>query len=312
MGVPCWPHVASLSTMQRTNSPRRRRLMYQRLASARSRHFERRTERMSIWMRRSAWIPVRLLVALLLRCRHHGRRTDQCRMGHRLLQSLTDGLGWNRETLKLFICRPSSRFRVLGPSSGWIPPSCNGPTTRSSATSLVDVVWRMSWPTYVWAYSFRPNCAWLQSSTGRASGTHATIEGSGVSERRLSSWCRFAWARPIVLCCAAWSHTRMVSMWSSSRVVCARRAARSLLTTKSHTTTIVRRRLTLLRHLLGRMPELRSFSFQGARAEFRVHLFTLPNRFTSTVFSLSILLGTRYWKLHLWNLPDSYKWNAPI
>ena len=119
--------------MQRTNSPRRQRLMYQRLASARSRHFERRTERKSISMRRSSWIPVRLLVALLLRCRHHGRRTDQCRMGHRLLQSLTDGSGGNRETLKLFICRPSSRFRVLGPSSGWIPPSCNGPTTRSSA-----------------------------------------------------------------------------------------------------------------------------------------------------------------------------------
>ena len=32
----------------------------------------------------------------------------------------------------------------VGSSSGWTPPSCGVPTTRSSASSLVDVVWRMS------------------------------------------------------------------------------------------------------------------------------------------------------------------------
>ena len=134
--------------MQRTDPPRRRRLMYQRLVFTRSRSFARRTERLSISMRWSAWIPVRrpgLHLTRLTPRRHNGRGSGQCRVCHRQLQSLTDGVqaARHRERLKLLDCRRSSPCRELGPSSGWTPPSCGGPMTRSSASSLVDVVWRM-------------------------------------------------------------------------------------------------------------------------------------------------------------------------
>ena len=62
------------------------------------------------------------------------------------------------------------------------------------------------------------------------------LEGSDVSERRLSSRCRSAWGQPIVLFCVGWPHARMVSLWSSSRRLCARRAVRRLSNrTKLHT-----------------------------------------------------------------------------
>ena len=103
-----------------------------------------------------------------------------------LSASVTENGLWRerrRETLKLLDRRHSRPCWELGPSSGWTPPSCGGPTTRSSASLLVeDVVTDLCR-----AYSFRLICAWLTSSTGRASGTHVIIEGSGISERRLSS-----------------------------------------------------------------------------------------------------------------------------
>ena len=181
-------------------------------------------------MRRSAWIPIRLLVTLLLRYRHHGRRTDKCWVGHHPLQPLMDGLGveGNRETLKLFVCRRSSpsrehRVHLLGdPVELW---------------STVDKIQRLL------IYGCRledvvtdlrrgillPSvCASLNSSTGRVSGTREKIEGSGVSESRLSSRYRSPRAWQIVLFCVAWPHAPMVSLWSSSRLVCARRVAKSL------------------------------------------------------------------------------------
>ena len=72
-------------------------------------------------------------------------------------------------------------------------------------------------------YSCRLVCACLKSVVGRASGTHATIEGSDVSEKRLSSRCRSAWARPVVLFCMGSPHARMVSLWSFSRPALASR-----------------------------------------------------------------------------------------
>ena len=98
------------------------------------------------------------------------------------------------------VCAKSFRLcRELGPSSGWTPSGCGGPATRANSSSLVGDVWGMSWPTRVEAYSCRLVCACLKSTIERASGAHATIEGSDVSERRLSSRCRSAWDRPIVL-----------------------------------------------------------------------------------------------------------------
>ena len=74
------------------------------------------------------------------------------------------------------------------------------------------------------------------------------MEGAGGPERRVSSRCRSAWARPIALFCVARPHARIVSLWSSFRRQCARRAARSLLTTQSCATTVVRGGLNMLRH----------------------------------------------------------------
>ena len=84
-------------------------------------------------MRWSACIPVRrpgLLLTLLSPCRQHERGSGQCRVCHRQLQSLTNGLGVkrHREALKLLDCRHSSpcrefycrfkRRRYKQPSSG--------------------------------------------------------------------------------------------------------------------------------------------------------------------------------------------------
>ena len=72
--------------------------------------------------------------------------TDQCRVGHRPLQSLTEWIGLKRNRKNIEVVRLSTLKSV--PSVGFIlsvtPPSCGGPMTRSSASSFVDVVWRMS------------------------------------------------------------------------------------------------------------------------------------------------------------------------
>ena len=46
----------------------------------------------AILMNRTVWVQSRFFLTLLLRCRHHGRRTVLCRVGHHPLQSLTAGL----------------------------------------------------------------------------------------------------------------------------------------------------------------------------------------------------------------------------
>ena len=67
----------------------------------------------------------------------------------------------NRPKLRKMIFRNNQHpCRGLGQSSEWTPPNCAGPTTKFNASFLVDVVWKMSWPICVGAYSFRPICAW--------------------------------------------------------------------------------------------------------------------------------------------------------
>ena len=74
-------------------------------------------------------------------------------------------------------------------------------------------------------------------------------EGSGVSERPLSTRCRSVWAGRIVLpCIGLTTRTGGPPLWSPYRRLCARRAARSMPAERMCTTTIVIGGLNLLHH----------------------------------------------------------------